>query len=110
MWWEHQSRLISVSVHAVSPRLLRKAGRPRMRTGALIALEGALPEAQEVFPSLQTEVWSWGRGEHGQLGQGDCLPRYEEDCLQPPPQLHEIKELKISVLLCVGPNRCASRV
>ncbi|XP_029696280.1 alsin isoform X2 [Takifugu rubripes] len=66
----------------VSPRLLRKAGRHRMRTGALIPLEGVLPEAQEVFPSLQTEVWSWGRGEHGQLGQGDCLPRSQPLCIK----------------------------
>lgn len=108
MWCEqgeHKRSLISLSVHAVSPRLLRKAGRPRMRTGALISLEGMVPEAQDAFPSLQTEVWSWGCGEHGQLGQGDCLPRYEEDCLYPSPSCMGVK-----MSLCVGPNHCASRV
>lgn len=83
----------NISVHTVSPRLLRKAGRPRMRTGALISLEGVLPEAQEAFPSLQTEVWSWGEGEHGQLGHGDCLPRYGEG-YQEDPHLHGMKQFQ----------------
>lgn len=60
---------------SVSPRLLRKAGRPRMRAVALTPLGGAVPEAQEVFPTLQTEVWSWGNCDHGQLGHGDTLAR-----------------------------------
>lgn len=62
----------------VSPRLLRKACLPRMRAVALTPLGGAVPEAQELFPTLQTEVWSWGRGEDGQLGHGDALDRLEE--------------------------------
>lgn len=49
-----------------------------MRAVALTPLGGAVPEAQELFPTLQTEVWSWGRGEDGQLGHGDALDRLEE--------------------------------
>ncbi|XP_044043774.1 alsin isoform X4 [Siniperca chuatsi] len=66
----------------VSPRLLRKAGRPRMRAVALTPLGGAVPEAQEVFPTLQTEVWSWGQCEHGQLGHGDSLARLQPLCIK----------------------------
>lgn len=68
-------RFFSPPAFTVSPRLLRKAGRPRMRAVALTPLGGAVPEAQEVLPTLQTEVWSWGHGEHGQLGHGDNLAR-----------------------------------
>lgn len=46
-----------------------------MRAVALTPLGGAVPEAQEVFPTLQTEVWSWGNCDHGQLGHGDTLAR-----------------------------------
>lgn len=46
-----------------------------MRAFALTPLGGAVPEDQEVLPTLQTEVWSWGHGEHGQLGHGDNLAR-----------------------------------
>ncbi|KAM3856982.1 alsin [Diretmus argenteus] len=66
----------------LSPRLLRKAGRPRVRAVALTPLAGGVPEAQEVLPSLQTEVWSWGQGEHGQLGLGDNLARLQPLCIK----------------------------
>ncbi|XP_028277552.1 alsin isoform X2 [Parambassis ranga] len=66
----------------VSPRLLRKVGRPKMRAVALTPLGGAVPEEQEVLPSLQTEVWSWGHGEHGQLGHGDNLARLQPLCIK----------------------------
>ncbi|KAM6945748.1 alsin [Aplochiton taeniatus] len=65
----------------VSPRLLRKTTRPRVRAVALTPLGGG-PEDQEVLPSLQTEVWSWGQGEHGQLGHGDDLPRSQPQCIK----------------------------
>lgn len=32
-------------------------------------------EAGDGLPSLETEVWSWGRGSEGQLGHGDQLAR-----------------------------------
>ncbi|XP_031708041.1 alsin isoform X3 [Anarrhichthys ocellatus] len=69
----------------LSPRLLRKACRPWMRAVALTPLGGPVPEvpeAQEVFPTLQTEVWSWGHGEHGQLGHGDSLARVQPLCIK----------------------------
>lgn len=70
-----------VSALTVSPRLLRKVGRPRMRAFAPPSPLGVpVPEAQEAFPTLQTEVWSWGHCEHGQLGHGDSLARSEEVC------------------------------
>lgn len=65
---------IGLSPSAVSPRLLRRASRPSVRAVPLTPV-GGLPEAGELLPSLQTEVWSWGRGEEGQLGHGDNLPR-----------------------------------
>ncbi|XP_053554665.1 alsin isoform X2 [Bombina bombina] len=59
----------------VSPRLLRKAGRARMRTIALTPTSSG--EADVLLPCLRTEVWSWGRGKEGQLGHGDVLPRLQ---------------------------------
>uniref|UniRef100_A0A672T1L5 Alsin Rho guanine nucleotide exchange factor ALS2 n=1 Tax=Sinocyclocheilus grahami TaxID=75366 RepID=A0A672T1L5_SINGR len=57
----------------VSPRLLRRTSRPRAR--AIPLTPGGIPEADAHLPSLQTEVWSWGRGQEGQLGHGDLLSR-----------------------------------
>lgn len=40
--------------------------------------QAAAPEEEEEddgLPSLDTEVWSWGRGSEGQLGHGDQLAR-----------------------------------
>uniref|UniRef100_A0A674E7C9 Alsin Rho guanine nucleotide exchange factor ALS2 n=1 Tax=Salmo trutta TaxID=8032 RepID=A0A674E7C9_SALTR len=65
----------------VSPRLMRRASRPRVRAVPLTPV-GGLPEAGELLPSLQTEVWSWGRGEEGQLGHGDNLPRLQPLCIK----------------------------
>ncbi|XP_035248403.1 alsin isoform X3 [Anguilla anguilla] len=64
----------------VSPRLLRKAGRPRVRAVALTPTPVAEPE--DHLPSLHTEVWSWGRGKEGQLGHGDVLPRLQPLCIK----------------------------
>ncbi|XP_036068438.1 alsin isoform X6 [Oryzias melastigma] len=66
----------------VSPRLLRRAAHSRMRAVALTPLGGAVPETKELLPSLQTEVWSWGRGEHGQLGHGDCSDQPQPLCIK----------------------------
>ncbi|XP_034467527.1 alsin isoform X3 [Hippoglossus hippoglossus] len=66
----------------LSPRLLRKAIRPRMRAVALTPLGAAVPEAPDVLPTLQTEVWSWGHGEHGQLGHGDNQARLQPLCIK----------------------------
>ncbi|XP_042350663.1 alsin-like [Plectropomus leopardus] len=43
------------------------AGRPQV---------AAPEEAGDGLPSLETEVWSWGRGSEGQLGHGDQLARH----------------------------------
>ncbi|XP_051567672.1 alsin-like isoform X2 [Myxocyprinus asiaticus] len=70
----------STAATEVSPRLLRRTSRPRMRA-VPIASEG-VPEADTSLPSLQTEVWSWGRGQEGQLGHGDLLPRAQPICIK----------------------------
>jgi len=62
-----------LGMFSVSPRLLRKVGREKMRTVALTPTYSG--EADALLPSLRTEVWSWGRGKDGQLGHGDVLPR-----------------------------------
>ncbi|KAM4537906.1 alsin isoform 1-T1 [Fundulus diaphanus] len=66
----------------LSPRLLRKMGRSRTRAFALTPMGGGVPEDQEVFPTLHTEVWSWGHGEHGELGHGDNLTRLQPLCIK----------------------------
>ncbi|XP_057708609.1 alsin-like isoform X2 [Corythoichthys intestinalis] len=38
--------------------------------------------AEDGFPSLETEVWSWGRGSEGQLGHGDQLARLQPLCIK----------------------------
>uniref|UniRef100_A0A4W4FF22 VPS9 domain-containing protein n=1 Tax=Electrophorus electricus TaxID=8005 RepID=A0A4W4FF22_ELEEL len=43
---------------------------------------GAVAESDGRLPSLQTEVWSWGRGQEGQLGHGDLLPRLQPLCIK----------------------------
>uniref|UniRef100_A0A8D0G9J0 Alsin Rho guanine nucleotide exchange factor ALS2 n=1 Tax=Sphenodon punctatus TaxID=8508 RepID=A0A8D0G9J0_SPHPU len=64
----------------VSPRLLRKVGRAKMRTVALTPTYSC--EADALLPSLRTEVWSWGKGKDGQLGHGDVLPRLQPLCVK----------------------------
>ncbi|XP_040913014.1 alsin-like isoform X2 [Toxotes jaculatrix] len=45
--------------------------------------QAAAPEeAGDGLPSLETEVWSWGRGSEGQLGHGDQLPRLQPLCIK----------------------------
>ncbi|XP_072539652.1 alsin [Salminus brasiliensis] len=64
----------------VSPRLLRRASRPPVRAVALTPV--GVAESDAHLPSLQTEVWSWGRGQEGQLGHGDLLPRLQPLCIK----------------------------
>uniref|UniRef100_A0A673GYA1 Alsin-like n=1 Tax=Sinocyclocheilus rhinocerous TaxID=307959 RepID=A0A673GYA1_9TELE len=64
----------------VSPRLLRRTSRPRAR--AIPLTPGGIIEADAHLPSLQTEVWSWGRGQEGQLGHGDLLSRPQPVCVK----------------------------
>ncbi|XP_067111205.1 alsin isoform X2 [Osmerus mordax] len=39
-------------------------------------------KAEEQLPSLANEVWSWGRGQEGQLGHGDHMPRLQPLCIK----------------------------
>ncbi|XP_066518797.1 alsin isoform X2 [Hoplias malabaricus] len=64
----------------VSPRLLRRTSRPPVRAVALTPV--GMIESDAHLPSLQTEVWSWGRGQEGQLGHGDLLPRLQPLCIK----------------------------
>ncbi|XP_019746352.1 alsin isoform X2 [Hippocampus comes] len=66
----------------LSPRLLRKGGRSKLDAASLTSSGMAAPADREVLPSLQTEVWSWGHGEHGQLGHGDNLDRLQPLCIK----------------------------
>uniref|UniRef100_A0A8C1JX05 Alsin Rho guanine nucleotide exchange factor ALS2 a n=1 Tax=Cyprinus carpio TaxID=7962 RepID=A0A8C1JX05_CYPCA len=51
------------------------------RTNRLRAVVGT-SESRNLLPSLYTEVWSWGRGQEGQLGHGDYLPRLQPLCIK----------------------------
>ncbi|KAM8856113.1 alsin-like isoform 2-T3 [Spinachia spinachia] len=63
-----------------SPRQRRcSAGRPSASCRSRAA---ALEAAGEGLPSLETEVWSWGRGSEGQLGHGDQLARLQPLCIK----------------------------
>ncbi|XP_052414804.1 alsin-like isoform X1 [Carassius gibelio] len=64
----------------VSPRLLRRTSRSRAQ--AVPLAPGGIPEADAHLLSLQTEVWSWGRGQEGQLGHGDLLSRPLPVCVK----------------------------
>ncbi|XP_051872170.1 alsin isoform X3 [Pristis pectinata] len=64
----------------VSPRLLRKAGHARIKRVSLTPTPGT--DTDTNLPSLQTELWSWGRGKEGQLGHGDVLPRLQPLCIK----------------------------
>uniref|UniRef100_A0A8C6TNW2 Alsin n=1 Tax=Neogobius melanostomus TaxID=47308 RepID=A0A8C6TNW2_9GOBI len=65
----------------VSPRLLRKTGRPRTHALAPSPV-GGVCEAPESLPSLHTEVWSWGQGQLGQLGHGDQQDKAQPQCIK----------------------------
>ncbi|XP_041662616.1 stress-associated endoplasmic reticulum protein 2 isoform X2 [Cheilinus undulatus] len=45
--------------------------------------QAVAPEtAGDGLPTLETEVWSWGRGSEGQLGHGDQLARLQPLCVK----------------------------
>ncbi|XP_072902817.1 alsin isoform X3 [Hemitrygon akajei] len=72
--------LLSQGTHSFSPRLLRKAGHGRIKRVSLTPTPGS--DTDTNLPSLQTELWSWGRGKEGQLGHGDVLPRLQPLCIK----------------------------
>ncbi|XP_075965332.1 alsin-like [Anarhichas minor] len=63
-----------------SPRRRRPCA---CRSSSSCRTRAAAPEeAGEGLPSLETEVWSWGRGSEGQLGHGDQLARLQPLCIK----------------------------
>ncbi|KAM6946062.1 alsin-like [Aplochiton taeniatus] len=54
-----------------------RSGRTRPSRGPVL-----LQESGDSVPSLDNEVWSWGRGQEGQLGHGDRLPRLQPLCIK----------------------------
>ncbi|XP_070694071.1 alsin-like [Pempheris klunzingeri] len=63
-----------------SPRQQRPCARRPSPAGR--TQTAAPEEAGDGMPSLDTEVWSWGRGSEGQLGHGDQLPRLQPLCIE----------------------------
>lgn len=57
-----------------SPRR-RRANACRKSPGGQTQAGAPEEEEDDGLPSLDTEVWSWGRGSEGQLGHGDQLAR-----------------------------------
>lgn len=70
------SSLALPSVCPVPPRLFQKVVTPPQMHPLASGPQGdTVPEILESFPTVQTEVWSWGAGKQGQLGHGDYLDR-----------------------------------
>ena len=72
-----RSKFSLIGVEGVDPEdteveeLMRSGSQQEFGTTAVkFLLEGALDDSM-----LQTEVWSWGKGANGQLGQGDPLDK-----------------------------------
>ncbi|XP_061579794.1 alsin-like isoform X1 [Cololabis saira] len=63
-----------------SPQRRRLCACRRLSAGR--AQAGVPEEAGDGLPSLETEVWSWGRGSEGQLGHGDQLARLQPLCVK----------------------------
>nr|XP_046260313.1 alsin-like isoform X3 [Scatophagus argus] len=62
----------------------RQQQRCACRPSSAGQTQAAAPkEVGDGLPSLDTEVWSWGRGSEGQLGHGDQLARLQPLCIQP---------------------------
>nr|XP_057937241.1 alsin-like isoform X2 [Doryrhamphus excisus] len=58
--------------------------RPRHHCASKSSSSGSIhtPVTEDGFPTLETEVWSWGRGSEGQLGHGDQLARLQPLCIK----------------------------
>uniref|UniRef100_A0A671K609 Alsin-like n=1 Tax=Sinocyclocheilus anshuiensis TaxID=1608454 RepID=A0A671K609_9TELE len=64
----------------VSPSVSHRTNHLRAVVGAVTTTSTS--ESRNLLPSLYTEVWSWGRGQEGQLGHGDYLPRLQPLCIK----------------------------
>lgn len=75
----HQSVFLPVCFFSLSgsPRRQRATACRKSPGGQTQAAAQEEEEEEENngLPSLDTEVWSWGRGSEGQLGHGDQLDR-----------------------------------
>ncbi|KAL7865516.1 hypothetical protein SRHO_G00107630 [Serrasalmus rhombeus] len=69
--------LPALLTHA-SPSVIHRS--KRSKSGANTTSD--ISEKEKLLPSLFTEVWSWGRGQEGQLGHGDFLPRLQPLCIK----------------------------
>uniref|UniRef100_A0A8C1T8H3 Alsin Rho guanine nucleotide exchange factor ALS2 a n=1 Tax=Cyprinus carpio TaxID=7962 RepID=A0A8C1T8H3_CYPCA len=65
----------------VSPSGSHRINHLRAAVGA-VTNTTSTSESRNLLPSLYTEVWSWGRGQEGQLGHGDFLPRLQPLCIK----------------------------
>ncbi|XP_051564590.1 alsin isoform X2 [Myxocyprinus asiaticus] len=64
----------------VSPSDSHRTNHTRAVVGSVTT--SSTSESKNLLPSLYTEVWSWGRGQEGQLGHGDYLPRLQPLCIK----------------------------
>ncbi|XP_066542491.1 alsin isoform X2 [Hoplias malabaricus] len=70
--------LPALLTQAVSPSALHRGCGSKTRAHNI----SGISEKEKLLPSLFTEVWSWGRGQEGQLGHGDFLPRLQPLCIK----------------------------
>ncbi|KAI4874071.1 hypothetical protein NFI96_018475, partial [Prochilodus magdalenae] len=61
-----------------SPSVINRSKRSKSGANAT----SDISEKENLLPTLFTEVWSWGRGQEGQLGHGDFLPRLQPLCIK----------------------------
>ncbi|XP_026074542.1 alsin-like [Carassius auratus] len=78
----HNHRGSSPGFSPVSPSGCHRINHLRAAVGALTTTCTSTSESRDLLPSLYTEVWSWGSGQEGQLGHGDCLPRLQPLCIK----------------------------
>ncbi|XP_027020317.2 alsin isoform X1 [Tachysurus fulvidraco] len=64
----------------VSPAVLLRCNLAK--AGAINSTAIGNSEKENLLQSLATEVWTWGRGQEGQLGHGDTLPRLQPLCIK----------------------------
>ncbi|KAK3543549.1 hypothetical protein QTP70_023880, partial [Hemibagrus guttatus] len=64
----------------VSPAVLLRCNLAK--AGAINSTTIGFSEKENLLQSLSTEVWTWGRGQEGQLGHGDTLPRLQPLCIK----------------------------
>ncbi|KAI2660512.1 Alsin [Labeo rohita] len=78
--------LTDITLEDVSPSGVHRTNYSRAVVGAKTT-----SESRNLLPSLYTEVWSWGRGQEGQLGHGDYLPRLQPLCIKSLSKMEVVK-------------------